>query len=333
MNTSKMKILKISKKAVFFTFLSILFSAMFLLMAARETSTINLESTTSSVSVTAANSIIKSIDKSYIPSILKISGNRAIQAILCEENSTEKFIANFSESSRSILVYGNFTNWSGTGSACAVRYMQNYSLNESFIKLQSLIRTNFNMNLNIIVDELSFYQEDPWHVLLEMNSTISLAGSAASWNKTITTLASIPINNMEDPLFMVYTQGAYSNKIITKEKLVTDQFTLAEFKDHLANMTYYRNPLTPSFIMRLNNNLNASACCGISTLINPAKITWLSNDNQSFSDINYFTRKYENCVYGSLYNITSVLATYPQFKLDFTNVYMYNLSSSAVQRC
>ncbi len=322
------------KRGIFFTFTSVLFTAMFLLLAVRETSTIELTPISSSIAVSTANSFVQSLESNYLPNILKISAGRAIASVICEENRTRMFMPNSTQNLLSVSIYGNFTQWAGSGMACTKKLMENYTLNESFVALRAIVKDNLNMDLNITINNLTYFQIEPWFVNMDLNVSIILQGSAASWKRTILVQNKIPIDQFDEPLMIVNTQGAYFNKIKKNQKKIWYISTDAEFLNHLENMTYYENPSAPSFMMRLANDSTASDCCGISTLINPVKVAWpADNRNQSYVDFNFFTRKYENCAAGSLFNLTGISQSYPPFKIDYAHLYYYNVTDKGNQEC
>lgn len=321
------------KRAIFFTFTSVLFASMFLLLAIRETSTIELTPISSSIAVSTVNSFVQSLESNYLPNILKISATRTIAAIICEENRTRTFMPNSTKNLDSATIYGNFTAWAGSGTACTGKIMANYTLNESIVALRKIVKDNLNIELNITVNNLTYYQIEPWFINLDLNVTIDLKGSAASWKRTVLIQNKIPVEKLYEPLMIVNTQGAYFNPIKKNQKKIWYISSEAEFKNHLENMTYYENPSAPSFMMRLVNDTTASECCGISTLINPVKVNWPINRNQSYVDFFLFTKRYENCAGGSLFNITGISTTYSPFKIDYAHLYYYNQTANANQEC
>ena len=98
-------------------------------------------------------------------------------------------------------------------------------------------------------------------------------------------------------------------------------------------MTYYENSNAPNFIMRMRNLTSKSDCCGISTLVNPNKIKWLSNVNQSFVDIYYFKKTFENCAAGQLYTHPITAMGFPDFKMNSEYLFYYNLTDDSERFC
>ncbi len=312
--------------------MSLLFSAMFLIVALSETRTLDQVPTSSAISVYSANSYVKALEESHLEKVARVAAERSILAMICEENRTRQFIANFTDNFDSLAKNGTFSKWAPLGTACATRLMENYTIYGNLAKIGNISRSNLNIDPNITVVGLAIFQDEPWTINVEMNVTMDIRSSSARWVRNVTIAASFPIENILDPLFVVGTSGNSTVKIRKVEKKIYDIGGDAEFLYHLDNMTYYENPSAPSFLMRLANQSGASSCCGISTLVNPKKVPLLANSNQSFVDYLYFRRANENCAAGSLFNVT-IAAGYAPLKLDFLHIVYYNLTSKSVQVC
>jgi hypothetical protein len=316
----------INKKAIFFTFTSILFAAIFLLLAVRETSTIELTPLTSSISVTTVNAYVKSLEESYLPSFLKIAATKTIYTILCEENRTRSYIP-LQSNIFPLEMNGTFAG--GATSPCSTKFVQNYSMVDFLMRLKNISKTNLNIDLNMSVLSISMYQTEPWYLTSEMNVSVIVNNPAASWITNLTITSKIPVDMMDDPVFFVPSQGNYTNLIRKNERSIATIRNMSELASHLENMTYYENSYAPSFVMRMAGDLNSSNCCGISSLVNPIKVRFQNNTNQSFVDFLYFTGRYKDCSNGAtLYNLMG-LDSYPGFKLDFAHMTAYNLTANS----
>jgi len=138
---------------------------------------------------------------------------------------------------------------------------------------------NFNINVNITINNISVYQIDPWRVNVDSNLTFLVNDSTGLvyWimNKSIGT--SFSILEFEDPLYIVYSLGRTTNTInITP---FDDNFTykigetwyVDNLMEHINNSYYLANTDAPSFLMRFEGNRNSSAH-GIESLVDLKKL-------------------------------------------------------------
>ena len=94
--------------------------------------------------------------------------------------------------------------------------------------------------------------------------------------------------------------------------------------------------------MRFTNTIIPSECCGIEALVNPNKLA-APDTTESYVDYLFWTSAYSSkCI--ELYNITypdgkppytgGLWDEFPYFKIDFTNLVNYNISSNdALRTC
>jgi hypothetical protein len=183
-----------------------------------------------------------------------------------------------------------------------------------------------NVDVNFRYQSFSLTQDSPWKVkvILVANLTMQDKNNLALWNKTETTIAEIPIENFEDPLYTVNTGGIIINKI---NKTVYFPFVqnnnVANLSLHAQNFFYANSSDAPSFLYRLQGLTSASPQ-GIESIVNTQKLSQqgLIVEDKSVVDHIYFS---------SQNPATSQITGMPAwFKLDQGHVDFYqarNLSS------
>ena len=137
-----------------------------------------------------------------------------------------------------------------------------------------------NINLSMDVKNITVFQDAPWSVRINMTLGINVSdeGNIASWVRDEVIETTVDIVDFEDPLYIVFSGGRITNQIkrsvnsgnFTKE--ILDTWDVGNLINHINNSEYIFNPDAPSFLMRLENNTNSSACCGIESLVNIKKL-------------------------------------------------------------
>lgn len=136
------------------------------------------------------------------------------------------------------------------------------SLNEKAAKI----------NAEAVLSEpsLSVNQVDPWNIrfALTVKMLIKDKSNLVLWNRTSVFEAYIPIENFEDPLYIISTNGTVVNKI---NKTIYQPFAqgtdVSNLTLHNANSLYTSSSLAPSFLGRLEGKLTANES-GIESLVN-----------------------------------------------------------------
>ena len=127
-----------------------------------------------------------------------------------------------------------------------------------------------NAEINFTSPTITVFQTDPWNVIIQINSTMHLRdrNNKAAWilNKSIE--VPIRVENFEDPLYTLNTNGLITNKITkTPTTLFTQGSDVSVLLAHATNSYYTETPLAPNFINRLEGNLTPSPT-GIESLVN-----------------------------------------------------------------
>jgi hypothetical protein len=115
-----------------------------------------------------------------------------------------------------------------------------------------------NLNLSLTNIEIWIGQEDPWHVTVILNATLNLTDQAglARWHKNESIKSKISIENFQDPLYLINTNGKVARKINkTIYKNYVSGSNVENLTLHLENKYYESNSDAPSFINRLEGRL------------------------------------------------------------------------------
>jgi hypothetical protein len=246
MEIIKMK-LKTQKKAQIFTLIAI--AILFLFFVTYELYTILNERQAVRIRIRTMDAFLFSLEQD-IERQLYTSGFRII--FLAEDHiaSTGTYIENFTELFNEAIhngtIYGEYENKSDILEGVNISAIQE-SIQERATKI--------NVEVNFSKVDVRIGQEDPWHIIVYFNATLNLTDKTdlASWYKNETVKSYISIENFEDPLYLLNTNGLVSRKIFKtpyEGKYVAGS-NITNLSLHVTNKYYAENPKAPSFIMRL----------------------------------------------------------------------------------
>jgi hypothetical protein len=148
--------------------------------------------------------------------------------------------------------------------------------------------------------------------------------SLALWNRSLSLVAQIPIEGMEDPVYIVNTGGLVSNKIKRTPHTTFVQGTNISALSNHSLSSYYRDHTdAPSFLGRLQGNLTASPY-GVESMVNLQKLAaqGVPTSQKSVIDYIYFSTSNPST------NGVSGMSAW--FRLDSTHLAYYNATHLAI---
>lgn len=173
-----------------------------------------------------------------------------------------------------------------------------------------------NVNVSLLNPGIVVSQEDPWHVKVTLNADLFVQDRAelASWNRSASISALIPIEGFEDPIYIVNTNGLVANKI---NRSVYSGFGVANLTSHVENSYYINSSLAPSFLDRLQG-VSAANVNGIESLVNLVRLSsqGIPAQDKSVVDYIYFS--------GDNPSASSVAGMPAWFKLDSNHIAIYD---------
>jgi len=186
----------------------------------------------------------------------------------------------------SCILYDNFTNYGETWDCIFIDEPLPAKLN----RITMIADEPLHLTTNYTISNLSVWQEHPFDVTINYTSKYNLTDNyTAIWrgeqNKTVT----ISIIGMSDPLFAIHSGGLYERNI-TWTDIKDGQWRLnTTFFEKFYNESDYRiNRFgAPSYLKRFENDLSASFCCGIETLLNTTIYPY-----DEFANLSYVAYQY-----------------------------------------
>ena len=272
----------IGKKGMMFTLITITIISLF----AISYSAYNLVQDNVAVNkrITTLNNFIASMEQD-LPRQIFISGYRAI--FLMEKNilDTGQYITDVDTSLNELFFNGTLD---GT--------TQDLMDDATFSSIQNFLTNNadkINAEIQLQNPTFSIVQLDPWNLEITLNATLIVEDKSnlASWNRSASMSSVIPINNFEDPIYLLSTQGKVINKINqTPYQVFVTGADYTNLTDHFQNSFYKSSTSAPNFLMRLEGNL-ASDLNGIESMVYPQELIdrGISVKYKSVIDYIYFS--------------------------------------------
>ncbi len=197
-----------------------------------------------------------------------ISGFRAILSIQNHITSTGTFINNSETTIKELLQ-------NGTINSEPEALMEGFTIPEWNDRASSL-GDKINVNINFTTLNVSIKETTPWTVTLEAEARILMEDKSglASWDTTKLIISEIDIEDFEDPLYLINTNGLVPNKIKISpyENDFIQGSNVSNLLDHTLNSYYIASTDAPSFLDRLEGKTSPNNN-GIESLINLEKIS------------------------------------------------------------
>ena len=170
--------------------------------------------------------------------------------------------------------------------------IQALMLGATFPEIEATLKQKaekINANLDFINPSISISQSDPWHIEVTLSSNLIIRDKSnlALWNRTSDIKAYIPIQDFEDPLYVINTNGLVTNKLIkTPYTTFVSGFNIANLSSHLENSYYTASTSAPSFLKKLQGDTSADPN-GIESLVNLAKLSTQGIEARDKSIVDY----------------------------------------------
>lgn len=155
--------------------------------------------------------------------------------------------------------------FSGTYDGAEEKLMRDATFNDIKDNLNE-IANKVNANVSFSDVSIGLSQDDSWNVKVTLIADLIIEDDSGltSWNvpgKVVEVY--VPIKNFDDPLYFV--EGGVSNKMIQAVSTNFDEINV--LRAHAENSYYIASAFGPSFLDRLQGNLNPNAN-GVESLVN-----------------------------------------------------------------
>lgn len=183
-----------------------------------------------------------------------------------------------------IAVTGNFLNstedyfaetiYHGTIEGVPATIMVNSSISE-YLSRVNIIGTRFGLEVEVIVEDILLSQSNPWHVDVVVLANVSIRDNSniASWHFLEEYVSHVPIINLRDPLYAVFTQNRVYNSIRQSPINLTEGDVANNLNIFIEDSYYVESNYAPSFIQRFSNDTTPNGVAGIESVVNILKLS------------------------------------------------------------
>ncbi len=305
--------LKMNKKGVFFTVISILLLSVIIFGLVINTETrLKEKRLPIETRVNSVDDFIGDIEID-IERGLYIAAFRALLGLQQDMIESGQFVSNLNYTFELLV-----TN--GTRGGEYVDVIDDAEMN-SWIQRISEKATELLIDMEYEIIDVRIRHINPWVIAIDIDVILDITDEkgTASWQRNSTITTTINIEGFEDPLYTIHSNGGVIKEI--------ERTNITDFVDetgdtngllnHLDNSYYTDSNISPSYLQRLEGSLGPSQH-GIESLVDLQEFSQLESygvelkDDCSIVDFVYFDNNCEN--------ITSYLInnTYSWFRLDDT---------------
>lgn len=148
-------------------------------------------------------------------------------------------------------------------------FMENSTFPDWVSRIQ-MHSDRIDINTDFNVSSVRIIQENPWYVTIEADMQLSFEDKkqTSSWKFERIVKTNITIIGLEDPIYVINSQGKLTNTItVTPYDYFTSGSDISNLLDLMNSSYYIHTNLSPSYLMRLAGNLSNSTN-GIESLVN-----------------------------------------------------------------
>ena len=247
-----------------------------------------------------------------------ISGFRALFIIENRITSTGTYVTSMNEAVREIITNGTLYQEPQSVMFGATWNEIEQAVNEKAAKM--------NANVSLSDPIISVMQNDPWKVHFIFNTTLVIEDKSRSvrWTINKSVIADIRVNNFDDPIYIISTNGLLTNKIMKTTFVPFVQGTnVANLSAHATNSSYTNSSLAPSFLKRLEGDFTPDAQ-GIESIINLQELSAAGIPLADKSVVDYIYFSAQN---PSSYRIQGMPSW---FKLDSPHLSLYGVENLTI---
>lgn len=271
-----------NKKGIFFTMLVIVMLSLFIITYTFYSQVEERKSVEKRIET--LNNFVFSLEEN-LPRQLRTTGFRVIFLFEKRIVETGSYITNLNATFNETFVNGTIY---GQVDDEVKALMEGATLPEIIEDIKEKAQ-KINADVEFVNPMISVSQTDPWRVkvTLSTNLIIEDQGELVLWNRTGDIDAFIDIDNFEDPLYLINTNGLVTNKIKKSPYSVfVSGSNIANLSLHSENSYYFASATAPSFLDRLEG-INAANANGIESLVNLEKLSAQNIQVQDKSVVDY----------------------------------------------
>ncbi|MBU2561148.1 MAG: hypothetical protein KKD17_02540 [Nanoarchaeota archaeon] len=256
-----------NRKGIFFTLIAVsLLGIILFSYTVTYSYSLQEKSTIIETRVDTMNRFLHSVDAD-MENAIYISGYRAIVGLTDFVTLNGTYVSNTTDALVELFINGTVEGYNSS-------LMMNNTFPHWIDKIGEK-GAEIGVNLTVNITSVSVYQTSPWSVRFVVESSINLTDqtSTAEWYKEKSLYSDVSILGFEDPWYALHTNGMIIKRI--NQTVYDGNFTVgndtSNLHDHVAKTYYIAFNASPDFLMRFENNHNASIY-GIESMVNKTEI-------------------------------------------------------------
>jgi len=326
-----------SKKAVIFTLISVLFAALFVSLFTYD------YGSDSSLQIEAVNTRVRVLDdyvknfQKYTEESLAISSFSTLNSMYTLMLKQGRFYVNSSDFNNTFRNCMTCAYTDCTTRIIPCPNMQNRTLTFLVNNITTLARNKLNIRTDYSIKSIEVYQSYPFDVevdvVVEFKISDVLESEYASWNMTKTLHQTILIGMFSDPLIGLNTNDTLKRTITQYDGACAYNQTQTCWNLNITKAFYNSNQYKyfnngTNYLERFWNGTTPSSCCGIESFINVS----VASGNNSYVDNYYWTGAYRCPINGNV-TLLRIGGIAPGFTLDYPTAVRYNVVNDKNSTC
>jgi len=284
--------LGLAKKGFFFTFIALLLTSIFIIMFSSNTAVAPRPTLYSEhARIEVIDALTKDLKDVFLPRVMVSSSKQALDLLMQNISESGKPIDDVSLRASELLLYGTLYGVSRPEIA-------NHTLYKWSRNISILAEKHFRMKTNITFSNVRVYQRDPWRITIASDYYIVTNYTDIVYRIQGEIMSNMSITGYQDPLITFYSHSYGHNRTI--RRALTASFNISETKAHIDYATFNYREVAPSFVMRMMNITQPSACCEIESILNSS----FGHYNLSYVDHLFFNKTYECPGAFGIFNVT-----------------------------
>lgn len=307
-----------NKRGIFFTFAAIVLAATIILSSkVYKVYEMKEELEVVEVRIMTMNNFIKDVEQD-LEKGLYISSFRAIMSMSQYISNNGSYITDIDSAFNELIIDGTLND-------VELSLMTDSTFTDWVGRIEAQAK-KIDILVNFTIVNVSIGQENPWLITINSNVNFSVRDNkgTSSWKRNRDVVTKISIENFEDPLYVVNSQGRVTNAIVkTTITDFVDEDDVSNLLVHLNNSYYMPSNMSPNFLMRLQGILTSSPV-GIESLVNLQEFQDQNLPINSRSAVDYIYFGTENTIN---YRINS---TPSWFLLDSEHLEVYEVQNMTI---
>jgi AAA+ ATPase superfamily predicted ATPase len=207
-----------------------------------------------------SNDFVKSFNND-LERAIRITSFRALIALEEHMAVTSSFLLEFDSLFIETFSYG-------TINGVSANMMEDASLQDYLNRVNS-IGDRFNLVMDVVIVNVSIEHFDAWNLLVKVNASVSVIDKAdkASWSFFEEYESLVPILDLRDPLYTVFTNNRLPNSIREYNKTLVEGTNVSNLIEFINASYYIESNTAPSFLQRFTNEPGPSDY-GIESIVN-----------------------------------------------------------------